>query len=105
LLPFSRGGERTTGIGIPRGGSYLFFWRARALPGQREELLMNAHVNMNDVFERRTTFPDFEPQARLSRLVGLDDHKARLTKVLGLLVNPTGLDDGRISTTPTQRTC
>jgi AAA+ superfamily predicted ATPase len=53
---------------------------------------MNAHVNMNDVFERRMTFPDFEPQERLSRLVGLDDHKARLTKVLSLLVNPAGLD-------------
>jgi SpoVK/Ycf46/Vps4 family AAA+-type ATPase len=53
---------------------------------------MNAHVNMNDIFERRTTFPDFEPQERLARLVGLDDQKARLTKVLSLLVNPTGLD-------------
>jgi AAA+ superfamily predicted ATPase len=44
------------------------------------------------LFERRLTFPDFEPQERLARLVGLDDHKERLSKVLGLLVNPAGLD-------------
>ena len=35
---------------------------------------------------------DFEPQERLARLVGLDDHKQRLSKILGLLVNPAGLE-------------
>lgn len=47
---------------------------------------------LDELFERRLTFPDFEPQERLARLVGLDDHKERLSKVLGLLVNPAGLE-------------
>lgn len=47
---------------------------------------------LDELFERRITYPDFEPQERLARLVGLDDHKARLTKMLGLLVNPAGLE-------------
>lgn len=44
------------------------------------------------LFERRITYPDFGPQERLTRLVGLDVHKARLTKMLSILVNPHGLD-------------
>ena len=36
--------------------------------------------------------PDVDAQERLGRLVGLDDHKARLTKILALLVNPAGLE-------------
>jgi AAA+ superfamily predicted ATPase len=47
---------------------------------------------LDDLFERRLSFPDFQPQERLARLVGLDDHKNRLTKILGLLVNPNGLE-------------
>lgn len=46
---------------------------------------------MDDLFERRMTYPDFGPQERLARLVGLDGHKARLTKMLGLLVNPAAV--------------
>jgi len=53
---------------------------------------MQGRPPLDELFERRVTFPDFEPQARLSRLVGLDDQKARLTKILGLLVNPAGLE-------------
>ena len=45
-----------------------------------------------DLFERRITSPDFDAAGALARLVGLDDHKARLTKILGLLVNPAGLE-------------
>ena len=47
---------------------------------------------IDDLFERRVIYPDFEPQERLARLVGLDEHKSRLTKMLGLLVNPAGLE-------------
>jgi AAA+ superfamily predicted ATPase len=47
---------------------------------------------LDELFERRITYPDFEPQERLARLVGLDQHKARLTKMLALLVNPAGLE-------------
>jgi len=48
--------------------------------------------SLDELFERRINYPDFELQERLARLVGLDDHKARLTKMLGLLVNPAGLE-------------
>jgi len=53
---------------------------------------MNTRPALDDLFERRITYPDFEPQERLARLVGLDDHKARLTKIMSLLVNPAGLE-------------
>ncbi|OOV99505.1 ATPase [Pseudomonas sp. MF4836] len=48
---------------------------------------------LDDLFEYRVNYPDFEPQARLAKLVGLDDQKVRLTKILGLLVNSAGLTD------------
>jgi AAA+ superfamily predicted ATPase len=55
---------------------------------------MTAHTKpaLDELFERRLTFPDFVPQERLARLVGLNDQKARLTKILGVLINPAGLD-------------
>ncbi len=52
---------------------------------------MSDKPNLDELFERRVTYPDVEPQLRLSRLVGLEDQKTRLAKVLGLLVNPAGL--------------
>ncbi|MBP5053741.1 AAA family ATPase [Pseudomonas chlororaphis] len=54
---------------------------------------MNVKPSLDELFERRMCFPDFEPQERLARLVGLDDQKERLAKVLGLLVNPFGLQE------------
>jgi SpoVK/Ycf46/Vps4 family AAA+-type ATPase len=48
---------------------------------------------LDDLFEYRVNYPDFEPQDRLAKLVGLDDQKVRLTKILGLLVNSSGLTD------------
>jgi len=53
---------------------------------------MNTRPHLDDLFERRITYPDFEPQERLARLVGLDDQKDRLRKILSLLVNPSGLE-------------
>lgn len=53
---------------------------------------MSTQPTLNTLFERRLTYPDFEPRDRLARLVGLDDHKSRLTKILGLLINPAGLE-------------
>lgn len=53
---------------------------------------MNSRLNLDELFERKVTYPDFAPKERLARLVGLDNHKARLTKILGLLVNPSGLE-------------
>ena len=53
---------------------------------------MSGRPTFDELFERRITYPDCEPQERLARLVGLDDHKLRLTKMLALLVNPAGLE-------------
>lgn len=54
---------------------------------------MTVKPSLDELFERRITYPDFDPQARLARLVGLDEQKGRLAKILGLLVNPGGLDE------------
>lgn len=54
---------------------------------------MNTKPTLDELFERRITYPDIDPQARLARLVGLDGQKNRLAKILGLLVNPGGLAD------------
>ncbi|MCC1493544.1 AAA family ATPase [Cognatishimia sp. F0-27] len=54
---------------------------------------MQTTPTLDDLFDRRLVYPDFEPQERLARLVGLDQQKDRLTKILGLLVNPAGLTD------------
>ena len=48
---------------------------------------------LDNLFERRLTYPDFEFKERLDRLIGLDDHKLRLTKMLGLLINRKHLQD------------
>ncbi len=47
---------------------------------------------IDDLFEHRLTYPDVDIRERLARLVGLDDHKTRLTKILSLLINPSGLE-------------
>ena len=54
---------------------------------------MHMKPTLDELFERRFTYPDFAFQDRLARLVGLDEHISRLTKILGLLVNPAGLAD------------
>lgn len=48
------------------------------------------HVTIDDLFERRLDFPDHDAKRRLARLVGIDDAKERLAKVLAVLVNPAG---------------
>jgi AAA+ superfamily predicted ATPase len=53
---------------------------------------MNTRPPLNDLFEQPITYPDPAAKERLDRLVGLDDHKSRLTKILALLVNPSGLE-------------
>lgn len=52
---------------------------------------MAAGPALEDLFDRRVTYPDPDARERLARLVGLDDQKSRLTKVLSVLVNPDGL--------------
>lgn len=54
---------------------------------------MQTTPTLDELFDRRLIYPDFEPQERLARLVGLDQQKDRLKKVIGLLVNPGGLKE------------
>jgi AAA+ superfamily predicted ATPase len=53
---------------------------------------MSTQFILDELFERRISYPDCNHQERLARLVGLDDHKVRLTKILSLLVNPVSLE-------------
>jgi AAA+ superfamily predicted ATPase len=48
---------------------------------------------IDGLFEHRIIYPDVAAQERLTRLVGLDDHKSRLAKILSLLVHPAGLEE------------
>lgn len=52
---------------------------------------MSQQPNLNGLFERPVTLPDADAQGRLARLVGMDDKIKRLTNVLSVLINPTGL--------------
>ena len=49
-------------------------------------------LTIDDLFDRPVTYPDAGARERLDNLVGLDEHKARLAKILGLLINPTSLE-------------
>ena len=53
---------------------------------------MTARPSLDDLFERRLNYPDVDAKERFDLLVGLDDHKSRLTKILSLLVNPHSLE-------------
>lgn len=48
-------------------------------------------IDWASLFERRMSYPHPTARERLDRLVGIDDQKSRLAKVLGLLVNPQSL--------------
>ena len=52
---------------------------------------MTTKPPVDELFERRITYPDVDPRERLAQLVGLDEQRSRLTKILALLVNPNGL--------------
>ena len=54
---------------------------------------MTTKLAIDELFERRITYPDCSSQERLARLVGLDEQKVRLTKILSLLVNPSSLEE------------
>lgn len=54
---------------------------------------MSQRPDFNELFEPRLHFPDPVAKQRLDALVGLDEHKLRLTKMLSLLVNPKTLSD------------
>jgi AAA+ superfamily predicted ATPase len=48
-------------------------------------------IDPSKLFERKLLYPHPVARERLNRLVGLEGHKRRLTKILSLLVNPAGL--------------
>jgi AAA+ superfamily predicted ATPase len=48
-------------------------------------------IDVATLFERRMAYPNPVARERLDRLVGLESHKATLTKILALLVRPDGL--------------
>lgn len=49
--------------------------------------------NFDELFETVITYPDPDYHERLNDLIGLDNQKNRLTKILSLLVNPSGIID------------
>lgn len=53
---------------------------------------MNAQSQNTARFESTKLLPDPDAQERLSRLVGLDEQKMRLSKMLGTLINSAGLE-------------
>ncbi|NTW53456.1 MAG: AAA family ATPase [Chlorobaculum sp.] len=48
--------------------------------------------SFDELFENVITYPDFEYQERLNMLVGLDNQKSRLVKIISLLINPYGIE-------------
>lgn len=52
---------------------------------------MTQNTTPAGLFESAVTLPDVDAQARLARLVGMDDKIKRLANVLSVLVNPAGL--------------
>ncbi len=53
----------------------------------------NLKPGIEELFEQAVVYPDTEMQDRLSMLVGLDEQKDKLKKILSLLVNPGGIDE------------
>ncbi len=53
---------------------------------------MNSKPSLDELFDQRRVYPDIDARTRLDRLIGVDDQKARLSKILGLLVHPAGLE-------------
>jgi len=47
----------------------------------------------SEIFEQTISFPDPDIRERYNLLIGLDNTKNTLSKILGLLVNPNGIND------------
>lgn len=47
---------------------------------------------MENIFEQAISYPDLDYRERFQDLVGLDDYKERLKKILTLLINPDALE-------------
>lgn len=53
---------------------------------------MSNKPSLDELFDQRQVYPDIDSRTRLDRLIGLDEQKSRLAKILGLLVHPAGLE-------------
>lgn len=53
---------------------------------------MSMKPTLDELFDQRQIYPDIDARMRLERLIGLDEQKSRLAKILGLLVHPAGLE-------------
>jgi AAA+ superfamily predicted ATPase len=53
---------------------------------------MSTTPTFDELFDQRQLYPDIDARMRLERLIGLDEQKSRLAKILGLLVHPAGLE-------------
>jgi len=53
--------------------------------------MQHTKPSFSELFEPAVEFPDIDMKERLAMLVGLDEVKMRLTKILGLLVHAEGL--------------
>ncbi|WP_420572786.1 AAA family ATPase [Kordia sp.] len=52
---------------------------------------MSTRPSTENLFEQAIIYPNIDYQERLNALVGLDNHKSRMTKILSLLINPEGI--------------
>lgn len=50
-----------------------------------------ASISLNEIFEHILNYPDIDAQERFNRLMGLDDKKNSLSKLLGAMINPIGV--------------
>lgn len=50
-------------------------------------------MSINEIFDREINYPDMEYLNRYNRLVGLDETKQRLEKILSILINPNSLTE------------
>lgn len=48
-------------------------------------------ISLNEIFEHILNYPDIDAQERFNRLMGLDDKKNSLSKLLGAMINPLGV--------------
>lgn len=53
----------------------------------------NIRPSFSELFETTVQYPDPDMRQRFGLLVGLDDTKERITKMLSLLINPKGVED------------
>lgn len=49
--------------------------------------------SLDELFDRRLDYPDSEARRRYAALIGIDDAKTALTKILGICVDPSGIGE------------